>query len=355
MCITEKTGIGPVAISASRNGRSQARQSRKSCRCGGRGSARVRQWQDYAQGFVLEDSRMSRLHFRASLLALVVCSPRARQRRADRTHPRHPHRQRGGRVDLRHHRSQSPTSRKRPRRRGQRDAGGHGRWCARAGRRRQRGGCRGGDRIRAGGHRAEHVGPWRTRQRARARDGRHDPRHRRPESSSEGVPRGLGNSGCLRARGDSRRAGGPRVRARTARHVAARARASSRPSRLRKTASSSAKRRPAAGHPRARSSRSSAPGAGTYLKEDGTVWRAGDRVTNPLLARTLRRLATEGVASFYRGAHRGRDRSRHGGARRIPSQQRARRLRRAAIHRRARARIAATGSRRTSARPPDTP
>ena len=43
-------------------------------------------------------------------------------------------------------------------------------------------------------------------------------------------------------------------------------------------------------------------GLGTYLKTDGTVWRAGDRVTNPLLARTLRRLATEGVASFYRGA-----------------------------------------------------
>jgi gamma-glutamyltranspeptidase/glutathione hydrolase len=43
-------------------------------------------------------------------------------------------------------------------------------------------------------------------------------------------------------------------------------------------------------------------GAGTYLKADGTTWRAGDRVSNPLLARTLRRLAAEGVGSFYRGA-----------------------------------------------------
>ena len=43
-------------------------------------------------------------------------------------------------------------------------------------------------------------------------------------------------------------------------------------------------------------------GVGTYLKADGTVWSAGDRVTNPLLARTLRRLATEGVSSFYRGS-----------------------------------------------------
>ena len=57
-------------------------------------------------------------------------------------------------------------------------------------------------------------------------------------------------------------------------------------------------------------------GRGTYLKEDGTVWRAGDRVTNPLLARTLRRLATEGVASFYRGAIAAeidRDMAAHGG------------------------------------------
>lgn len=43
-------------------------------------------------------------------------------------------------------------------------------------------------------------------------------------------------------------------------------------------------------------------GLGTYLKADGSLWRAGDRVANPLLAQTLRRLATEGVASFYRGA-----------------------------------------------------
>jgi gamma-glutamyltranspeptidase/glutathione hydrolase len=57
-------------------------------------------------------------------------------------------------------------------------------------------------------------------------------------------------------------------------------------------------------------------GRGTYLKEDGTVWRAGDRVTNPLLARTLRRLATEGVVSFYRGAiatEIDRDMAAHGG------------------------------------------
>ena len=75
-------------------------------------------------------------------------------------------------------------------------------------------------------------------------------------------------------------------------------------------------------------------GRGTYLKEDGTVWRAGDRVTNPLLARTLRRLATEGVASFYRGAIAAeidRDMAAHGG---FLLKERPRRLRRAAIHRR---------------------
>ena len=57
-------------------------------------------------------------------------------------------------------------------------------------------------------------------------------------------------------------------------------------------------------------------GLGTYLKADGTVWRAGDRVTNPLLARTLRRLATEGVASFYKGsiaAEIDKDMAAHGG------------------------------------------
>jgi gamma-glutamyltranspeptidase/glutathione hydrolase len=57
-------------------------------------------------------------------------------------------------------------------------------------------------------------------------------------------------------------------------------------------------------------------GVGTYLRADGTVWRAGDRVTNPLLARTLRRLATEGVASFYRGsiaAEIDKDMAEHGG------------------------------------------
>ena len=57
-------------------------------------------------------------------------------------------------------------------------------------------------------------------------------------------------------------------------------------------------------------------GRGTYLKEDGTTWRAGDRVTNPMLARTLRRLASEGVASFYRGAIAAeidRDMAAHGG------------------------------------------
>ena len=43
-------------------------------------------------------------------------------------------------------------------------------------------------------------------------------------------------------------------------------------------------------------------GRGTYLKADGTLWRAGDRVANPLLARTLRTLAANGVAAFYRGA-----------------------------------------------------
>jgi gamma-glutamyltranspeptidase/glutathione hydrolase len=41
---------------------------------------------------------------------------------------------------------------------------------------------------------------------------------------------------------------------------------------------------------------------GTYLQPDGSPWRAGTRVTHPLLARTLRTLATEGVESFYRGS-----------------------------------------------------
>ena len=57
-------------------------------------------------------------------------------------------------------------------------------------------------------------------------------------------------------------------------------------------------------------------GMGTYLKADGTVFRAGDRVTNPLLARTLRRLATEGVSSFYKGAIAAeidKDMAAHGG------------------------------------------
>lgn len=43
-------------------------------------------------------------------------------------------------------------------------------------------------------------------------------------------------------------------------------------------------------------------GLGTYLKPDGSLWKAGERVTNPLLATTLRRLAAEGVESFYRGS-----------------------------------------------------
>lgn len=42
-------------------------------------------------------------------------------------------------------------------------------------------------------------------------------------------------------------------------------------------------------------------GRGTYLRADGTLWKAGERVANPLLAATLRRLATDGVDSFYRG------------------------------------------------------
>ena len=43
-------------------------------------------------------------------------------------------------------------------------------------------------------------------------------------------------------------------------------------------------------------------GVGTYIKADGSTYRAGDRVTNPLLARTLRLLASDGAASFYKGA-----------------------------------------------------
>jgi gamma-glutamyltranspeptidase/glutathione hydrolase len=42
-------------------------------------------------------------------------------------------------------------------------------------------------------------------------------------------------------------------------------------------------------------------GRGTYLKADGTVWKAGERVTNALLGATLRRLAADGVDAFYRG------------------------------------------------------
>lgn len=41
---------------------------------------------------------------------------------------------------------------------------------------------------------------------------------------------------------------------------------------------------------------------GTYLKPDGSPWRAGDRVSHPLLAKTMRTLAAEGVESFYRGS-----------------------------------------------------
>jgi gamma-glutamyltranspeptidase/glutathione hydrolase len=57
-------------------------------------------------------------------------------------------------------------------------------------------------------------------------------------------------------------------------------------------------------------------GRGTYLKPDGSPWRAGERVRNPLLAATLRRLAAEGVASFYQGAiadEIDRDMAAHGG------------------------------------------
>jgi len=42
-------------------------------------------------------------------------------------------------------------------------------------------------------------------------------------------------------------------------------------------------------------------GRGTYLREDGSLWKTGERVANPLLAATLRRLATDGVDAFYRG------------------------------------------------------
>jgi len=42
-------------------------------------------------------------------------------------------------------------------------------------------------------------------------------------------------------------------------------------------------------------------GRGTYLKANGSVWRAGERVANPQLAATLRLLASDGVDAFYRG------------------------------------------------------
>ncbi len=43
-------------------------------------------------------------------------------------------------------------------------------------------------------------------------------------------------------------------------------------------------------------------GKGTYLKPDGSLWNAGERVRNPMLAATLRRLASDGVEAFYRGS-----------------------------------------------------
>jgi gamma-glutamyltranspeptidase/glutathione hydrolase len=42
-------------------------------------------------------------------------------------------------------------------------------------------------------------------------------------------------------------------------------------------------------------------GRGTYLRPDGSLWKAGERPTNPLLAATLQRLSTDGVDAFYRG------------------------------------------------------
>lgn len=55
---------------------------------------------------------------------------------------------------------------------------------------------------------------------------------------------------------------------------------------------------------------------GTYLRADGSTWRAGDRVVNRPLARTLRGMADGGVDAFYRGwiadsIHA--DMARHGG------------------------------------------
>jgi gamma-glutamyltranspeptidase / glutathione hydrolase len=40
---------------------------------------------------------------------------------------------------------------------------------------------------------------------------------------------------------------------------------------------------------------------GTYLRQDGTPWQAGDRVVNRLLGRTLRGIASGGVGAFYGG------------------------------------------------------
>jgi gamma-glutamyltranspeptidase/glutathione hydrolase len=84
------------------------------------------------------------------------------------------------------------------------------------------------------------------------------------------------------------------------------------------------------------------------------VWRAGDRVTNPLLARTLRRLATEGVASFYKGAFAAeidKDMAAHGGFLRRTSLPPTKHCPPSS----SRARIAGISSRRTSARQLDTP
>jgi len=74
----------------------------------------------------------------------------------------------------------------------------------------------------------------------------------------------------------------------------------------------------AARHARALEAIKDNPGfKANFLKPDGTTYQAGERLRQPALARTLRRLAEAGAADFYRGeiaAEIARDMAENGGA-----------------------------------------